>query len=176
MAPVEFYDSNPGPFDTNPGHYPPGAQYAMLYADTSLEPGYRPQPERGVPHVRYITRRGGADAARYAGAADYEPGNVVFEGDNLGAWAGGRNGSGLKARIYVDRSNVALAFDQVQHLSNIWWWIPTLDNNPHWTPATIVASVRASSGITLPEDRIWGIQWGKAELVLWDTSYLFGQW
>lgn len=172
--PAEFYDSNPGPFDTIPGHYPPGAKAAMLYADTSLEPGRRPQPNPGVEAVRYITRRGGPAAAAYAGAADYELGNVVFEGDNLRTWAQARGAGGWRARVYASRSDMARAYGQVGHLPNVVWWIPTLDNNPHWTPALIVASVRAVSAVSLPEDAVWAVQWGTNDL--YDTSYLFGEW
>jgi hypothetical protein len=51
------------------------------------------------------------------------------------------------------------AFAQVEQM-DVWWWISTLDNKPHWTPELIVRSVRAITGITLPPDRIWSIQWG----------------
>ena len=171
---TEFYDSNPGPFDTIPGHYPPGAEYAALYADTSLEPGYHPQPNPGIRNVRYITRRGGDPAAVYAGLADYEQGNVVYEGGNLGAWAAGRNSRSFKARVYCNRSDVEKAYPQVRELPNVYWWIATLDNSPHWTPALIVASIRAITGISLDPGRIWGVQWGTNDL--YDTSTLFGDW
>jgi hypothetical protein len=174
MAPIAFYDSNPGPFDTVAGTYPAAAEYAVLYADTSLEPGYRPQPNPRIPHVRFNTRRGGADAAKYAGACDYEPGNVAFVGDNLAAWATGRNGLELRARVYASRANVPAALAQVALLPNVWWWIPTLDNNPHWTPALIVESIKAMTGAVILADRIWGIQWGTNQS--YDTSYLFAEW
>lgn len=171
---VEFYDSNPGPFDTVPGRYPPGAQYAALYADTSLEPGYRPQPNPGIPNVRYITRRGGDAAAAYAGLADYENGNVVYTGYALEQWAAGRNNRGYKARVYCSRSDVRNAYAQVHSLPNVWWWIATLDNNPHWTAASVARSVAAVSGVVLDPARIWAVQWGTNDL--WDTSDLFGDW
>lgn len=179
MTPVKFYDSDPGDFDNTPAKVPLGAQYTMLYADTSLEFGYRPQGNPGVPNVRYITRRGNTaseDAARYAGAADYEQGNLVYGGGRLGAWAAARNSLGLRARVYCDRADVATAHPQLKGLSNIEWWIATLDNNPHWTPALIVESVEAVSGVVIPADLIWGIQWGRAGQGGYDTSYLFGEW
>jgi hypothetical protein len=65
------------------------------------------------------------------------------------------------------------AFAQVEQM-DVWWWISTLDNNPHWTPELIVRSVRAITGITLPPDRIWSIQWGTNNH--YDTSDLFAKW
>jgi hypothetical protein len=174
VSPVEFYDSSPGPFDTLPGEYPDGAAYAAAYADTSLEAGYRPQPAHGIPHLRYITRRGGSAAAAYAGICDYERGNLSYEGGNLGAWAQERIAGRHRARVYCDRSDVTGAYEQVAHLDGVEWWIATLDNNPHWTPALIVASVRAITGIQLGEDAIWGIQWGTNSR--YDTSYLTSTW
>ena len=171
---VRFYDSRPGPFDTIPGNYPPGAEYAVLYADTSLEPGYLPQPNPGIPNVRYNTRRGGAAASAYAGACDFESGNVAYEGNNLRDWAQGRNAKSLRARTYCNRSDVRFAFPQVGNLQNNYWWIATLDNNPHWTPQLIVESIFAITRIELPADRIWGIQWGNNDQ--FDTSYLFLDW
>lgn len=176
MAFAEFYDSNPGDFDTDPGHYPPGAQRAVLYADTSVEAGYRPQPNPGVPLVRYNTRRAGAEAAPYAGVCDYEAHNLAYSPGRLGAWAHERNALHMRARVYCNRSDVATAFPQVDGLGNVSWWIATLDNNPHWTPELIVASVRAVTGKVIAPEAVWGIQWGNGEVTGYDTSYLTGTW
>lgn len=173
MTYPEFYDSNPGPYDTVPGDYPKGASYAVLYADTSLEPGYRPQPNPGIPNVRYNTRRGGLEAAAYAGAIDFEYGNVAYVGNNLQQWAQGRAASRHRARVYCNRSDVAVAWPQVGHLP-VEWWIATDDNNPGWNPDLIVASVRAIARVDLAPEDIWGIQWGTNNT--FDTSYLTSEW
>jgi hypothetical protein len=174
MSYPEFYDSNPGDFDTDPGHYPAGAERAVLYADTSVEAGYRPQPNPGVPLVRFNTRRGGAEAAPYAGVCDYEAHNLAYSPGRLGAWAAEREVLKKRARVYCNRSDVRFAWPQVGHLPNVVWWIAVLDNNPHWTPELVVASVRAVTGIALPAGAVWGIQWGNNPS--WDTSYLTGTW
>lgn len=172
MTYPEFYDSYPGDQDNIPGNYPRGAKYAALYADTSLEPGYRPQPNPGVPNVRYITRRGGDEAAAYAGLADFERGNLVDNPLQLQTWAEGRVSRGLRFRVYCSRSGVKLAYPLVKTLNPL-WWIATLDNDSRWDPASIVSSVRAVTGVTLDPESVWGIQWGTGP---WDTSYLTGEW
>jgi hypothetical protein len=45
---------------------------------------------------------------------------------------------------------------------------------PALDPELIVRSVRAITGITLPPDRIWSIQWGTNNR--YDTSDLFAKW
>jgi hypothetical protein len=166
MTYPEFYDSAPA-------EWPAGAADVALYADSSLQPGYDPQLSPAV-FKRYITRRGGAAAAAYAGIADFEAGNLVFTGDLLREWAAARLAAGHRARVYCNRTDVHTATAQLGDQPAVEWWIATLDNNPHWTPALIVASVRAVTGITLAEDRIWGIQWGTN--AAYDTSYLTGRW
>jgi hypothetical protein len=156
-------------FDSAPRVFPPGARYAALYADGDFK---QPHPP-GIPNVRWITVDGGAAAAAYAGIIDFERGNPAYLGAALGDYAGARIRAGHKARVYCNRSDVHPAFAQVDHM-DVWWWIATLDNSPHWTPKLIVASVRAMTGITLPVDRIWGVQWGTNSR--YDTSYLFAEW
>jgi hypothetical protein len=164
---TEFYDSITG-------QWPQGAQYAALYYDSSVDgDGFKPQRST-IPHQRWITRRGGPDAALHAGIADFELHNLVYSGNNLATWAEARLASQWRARTYCNRWDVSRAWPQVGHLANSYWWIATLDNNPHWTPAGIVASVRAITGITLPVDRVWGVQWGTNPA--YDTSTLFGEW
>lgn len=164
MTAIEFYDSAPGIF-------PQGAQYAALYADGDFNQGGQ---FGHIPNRRWISVIGGAAAAAYAGIVDFEQGNPVFFTPNaLHDWAFQRKSAGHRFRVYSDRSNVHAAFQQVASLDPE-WWIATDDNNPHWTPALIVASVRAISGVTLSEQSIWGIQWGSNNR--YDTSYLTGQW
>jgi hypothetical protein len=164
MAPVEFYDSAPGVF-------PPGTQYAALYADGEFSQAGR---FNNIPNRRWITVLGGDASADYAGIADFESGNpVFFDAGALGAWARGRKSRGFRFRTYCNRSDFHAAYQQVGTLGAE-WWIATLDNNPHWTPAAIVASLKAISGIAVDPATIWGVQWGTNSR--YDTSYLFGQW
>ena len=159
---IEFYDSAPQVF-------PSGAQYAALYADGD----FKQRQPAGIPHARWITVDGGTAAAAYAGIADFETGNPVYLSSALYAWADQRVRDGHRFRPYCNRSDFARAHAQVGHLGPA-WWIATLDNNPHWTPALITASLKAMTGIVVDPAAIWGIQWGTNSR--YDTSYLFGEW
>ena len=159
---TEFYDSAPQIF-------PHGAEYAALYADGD----FKQRQPAGIPNVRWITVDGGAVAAEYAGIADFETGNPVYDGSQLHDWAAARHASGHRFRPYCNRSDFHRAYSQVAEFGPA-WWIATLDNNPHWTPDLICQSLKAVSGITVEPSTIWGIQWGTNSR--YDTSYLFGEW
>lgn len=163
---TEFYDSISG-------QWPAGAQYAALYFDSSLNDGFQPQKST-IPNQRWITRRGGAAAAANTGIADYEQGNLVYEGDLLAGWAEARQAAGYRSRTYCNVSDVHHAFPQVGGLPGNVWWIATLDNDPRWTPDKITARIRAVTGIAIAPEAIWGIQWGTNNR--YDTSTLFGEW
>jgi hypothetical protein len=164
--PVEFYDSISA-------KWPEGASHVALYYDSSIDgDGFKPQ-HSGAPYQRWITRRGGKDAAAHTGAADYESGNLVFEGNNLGTWAHERVALGYRFRVYCQRSNLHLALPQLHGLNPV-WWIPTLDGNEGWTPNELSDNILRQYGISIAPASIWGIQWGTNDN--YDTSSLWGEW
>jgi hypothetical protein len=65
-------------FDSAPGIFPHGAQYAALYADGK----FRKAGQFGnIPNRRWITVNGGKDAAAHAGIIDFEAGNPRLHRD-----------------------------------------------------------------------------------------------
>jgi hypothetical protein len=146
---ILFYDS------TRPLLIPSGT-HACLYGDGLFE-AFPAQASRFAA-VRWITVLGNY---LKCGIADYEPGNEVFNPGVLRTWAKGRAAMNCRARVYCDRENLANAQVEVSGLTNVSFWISTLDGN------TLSANY-------LPD--MWGVQYAGGETANFDTSILYGEW
>lgn len=146
---ILFYDS------TRPLLIPSGT-HACLYGDGLYE-AFPAQASRFAA-VRWITVLGNYTTC---GIADYEPGNAVFEPHQLRTWAQGRANMGCRGRVYTSRDNLANAQVEVSGLTNISWWIATLDGD------------RLSTDY-LPD--MWGVQFLGSPTATYDTSVLYGEW
>jgi hypothetical protein len=103
--------------------------------------------------VRFITVRGGTDAAKYAGCLDWEKGNPDFTGSELRDWALGRQDMGRLARVYVQLSNLRQAHDDVDDVHAVRWWVAWWDG-----PKTAEQVAEASGGLITPE-LVWAQQY-----------------
>jgi hypothetical protein len=157
---TEFYDSAGR-------HFPAGATHVMLYAD-----GLYAVPPAGTHwrYVRWITVLGGTDAARYAGAADCEPGNDVFDLGKLAAWVKGRQEMKCLARVYTDLENLPRAHEAVGKELNVRWWIAS------WGEKRTAAELAAAAGGLIKAETVWGQQYQGDTTGGYDTSVLLGTW
>ena len=167
---TDFYDS------ATWQNIPRGAA-ALLYADGlyTAVPA-RAEVERRFRAIRWITVFGGADAAPYAGACDFETGNSSFdEPGRLRAWAEARHQMGARARVYSDRADAARAWHETGDLPNVIYWVATLDNAP-WSAANLAWELAHRWNAPIPEHRIWANQNVGGMTAPWDRSALFGAW
>jgi hypothetical protein len=148
---MEFYDA------ASPGSIPAGS-YACLYAD-GLYKASAQQAAR-MKAVRWITVLGGADAAAYAGCADFEAGNPVYEGSALREWVQGRQAKGMRARVYTDLANLPLVRMRCAELKYE-VWLATLDGRK--------LSANYTSGL-------WAVQFAGGVTAPYDVSCLYGEW
>jgi hypothetical protein len=158
---TEFYDSAGG-------HFPAGATHVALYADGDFPFNVARSAE--FRYVRWITVLGGTDAARYAGALDWEKGNQAFTGNELHDWAAGRKAMNCLARIYVDLANLEQAHKDVDGLDNVRWWIAS------WGEKRTAAELAAASGGLIKAETIWGQQFQGDTTGGYDTSVLLSDW
>jgi hypothetical protein len=171
-TPQRFYDSAEWP------ELPPPPRWGMLYRDGRFAAFQQPHQ---FARYRWITVTGDY---RHAGAADWLPDNRF----DLAEYVDGRRQMGVRARVYVARSKAraaldALGYPRAGHLwtyPGLYYWIPTLDGRPGWTPQSITADLATNWDAPIPAGRIWAIQWGQEpELgagAAYDVSNLFGEW
>jgi hypothetical protein len=148
---MDFFDS------ANPSNIPAGS-YACLYADGL----YKASSEEAARFkaVRWITIEGGTAAAAYAGCADFEQGNPVYEGSALREWVQARANAGERARVYCSRSDLATVRMRCAELSYL-VWLATLDGNklkPSYTTG------------------LWAVQYQGGMTAPYDISVLYGEW
>jgi len=149
---MEFFDS------VTPANIPAGA-YACLYADGRYK-ATAAQATR-FSATRWITVEGGAGAAAYAGIADYEAGNPVYENEGaLRAWVAERAAKQLRARVYCNRATLPAVRQQLAELDYL-VWIATLDGN----------KLKASYTTGL-----WAVQYQGGMTAPVDVSVLYGEW
>jgi len=158
---IEFYDA------ADYKNIPSGA-HACVYADGEF---YCP-PAQTVRFraTRWITVLGGTDAAKYAGALDWEKGNRAFTGSELRDWAEGRKAMGCLARVYVDLANLPAAHKDVEGLPNVRYWIAS------WGPKKTAAQLAAETGGLIRPDQIWAQQFQGDATGGVDLSILFLTW
>lgn len=158
---TEFYDSADREF-------PAAARYVCLYADGDY--AVRPADSTRWPHVRWITVLGGENAARYAGALDWEKGNRAFTGTELRDWAAERKAMGCLARVYVDLANLEQAHKDVAGLDNVRWWLAS------WGEKRTAAELAAATGGLIKAETVWGQQFAGDTTGGYDSSVLLGTW
>ncbi|MGD0376880.1 MAG: hypothetical protein ABSB01_20135 [Streptosporangiaceae bacterium] len=161
---IKFYDSASRKF-------PQGATHVALYYDGL----YAAPMDEPFPYRRWITIEGGAATARYAGIADFEHLNPVYDDSGrLRDWTAERKAIGKRARIYCNRSDAHLALEQTSGLPRL-FWIATLDNH-QWTPAELIADLKNNFGADISESELWANQYAGGTNADYDTSNLFGDW
>jgi hypothetical protein len=164
---IEFYDSSRW------GLIPAGVR-ACLYLDGRFRVSGDDAKRFGPVH--YITVFGTAAAAEGAGCADFEAGNPqLFAGPALVEWAQARQARSERARVYCNRSDLPRALDLVGHLPAVSFWLSTLDGRT-WSAAELVADIEVVERVTLPVDRVWGIQWQGGPAAFYDRSSLWQDW
>jgi hypothetical protein len=155
----------------------PENSMALLYAD-----GRFTAPKTAVKRfraVRWFTVLGGAGAARYAGLADYEPGNAVFTGRALQTWAQTRLQMNCRARVYTNLTNFRAAYSQVHTLRNVRYHIATLNDTEvdhELTAVQLMAMIHGKWGIKVDPGLIWAHQWWGGPAAPYDKSRLLGTW
>lgn len=162
---TDFYDS------ARWGLIPAGSR-AMLYTDGRY--AATAEDAKRFSAVRWITIAGGSAAAAAAGAIDYEPGNLAYEGTQLRKFAVARKAMGCRARVYCNLSNLPLAHSQAGDLGNVVWWLATLDGQPA-NAAEMVKAAR-DRGVDLTTGQVWANQYKGGPSAPWDESVLLGVW
>jgi hypothetical protein len=162
---TDFYDS------ARWGLIPAGAR-AMLYVDGRY--AATPADAKRFSAVRWITIAGGASSAAKAGAIDYEPGNLAFEGNQLREFAVARRAMNCRARVYCNLTDLPSAHSKASDLSNVVWWLATLDGHP----ANVAEMVTAARGrdVKLAPGQLWANQYAGGPAAAYDTSVLLGVW
>jgi hypothetical protein len=124
------------------------AYYDGLYAWT-------PEELERFPNRWHITVTGNLAVAPYARAIDVE--NFDATPQEVPPYRDARAARGMSTYVYANRSTVPAVVDTCGGEDHLRWIIATLDNN-HWTPVTIVNSIRAETGFTIDAARIAAIQ------------------
>lgn len=151
-----------------PDNIPKGMR-ACVYGDGDYT-ATRDQVARLGP-VRYITVLGGFSEC---GAADYEPGNLVFGvPGKLRTYAMGRRSMNCRARVYCDLDNLASAYRQTGDLDNVVYWIALWGRGP-LTADQILAACQEHAPVTRAQ--LWAHQYDNGLKTGYDSSVLFGEW